>query len=186
MEEAPLQLSEAVTISVERMIRFCYLAQMTLELGERRSENDGAASFPSLPEHLTRFGMLLTMTCSFLYSLFERRSDSTNLLRIWTDFEHPFRQELEDIAERLGPFMGDLYRVRSRYDFHGSLTQDHQAAGFGIFQDPQFRELCQIIHAMKQLAVNMVMWFMRHGPAEVAACIPAFRAELLGPEGDVQ
>ena len=45
------RLSEDVTISVERMMRFCYLAQMQFECA--------AGDTKALPLHLTRFGTLL-------------------------------------------------------------------------------------------------------------------------------
>src|SRR5262245_48209586 len=93
MDEEIVQLPESVTISVERMIRFCHLAQMTME------QKDPWVG--RLPTHLTRFGTLLTLTCSFLYSLFDKRDDSTNLLRIWTGFDHPFHQKLTAIAKKL-------------------------------------------------------------------------------------
>ena len=154
------------------------------ELSEKPNEKkDGGTN---LPEHLTRFGTLMTIACSFLYSLFDRRKDSTNLLRSWTGFDHPFHQDIEVIAKRLEPFEGGLYEVRSRYDFHGSLTHAHQVVGFSIFEDPRNRELFAIVHDMKQLAVNMVVWYMAHGPAELVVLLPALKAELLGPTGSAQ
>jgi hypothetical protein len=179
MDEVPIFLSEAVTISVERMMRFCYIAQMALELAEEQNENDTAAQFPPKWQHLTRWGTLQTLTGSMLYSLFDRRTNSTNLLRDWTEFDHPFRQALEEMEKRLQPFMGDLCKVRSSYDFHGNLTQAHQAEGFSIYQDPQRSQaLLRIVHAMKQLAVNMIVWHMSYRPA-THAYIRAFQAELL-------
>jgi len=73
---------EDVTISVERMMRFCYLAQMQFDCA--------ACDTKALPLHLTRFGTLVLETASFLYSLFEDRPDSINLLKVWRGFDHPF------------------------------------------------------------------------------------------------
>ena len=106
---------EDVTISVERMIRFCYLAQMQSEYAAHETM--------TLQLHLTRFGTLLVESSSFLYSLFDDREDSTNLLRLWQGFDHPFSNELQDYSTRLCPFMEELKLVRNRLGFHGSLTR---------------------------------------------------------------
>jgi hypothetical protein len=181
MEEETTPLPEAVTISVERLIRFCYFAHMTLELAQERDTREEDAG--PLPLHLTRCGTLMTVTCSFLYSLFDKRKDSTNLRRIWTGFNHPFGQRIEAIVERLNPFMQELGWVRSRYDFHGSLSMTHQQTGFGIFEGERGRDLFRIVHDMKQLAVDMTIWFMAHNP-NLVTYIPAFRTELLGRAED--
>jgi hypothetical protein len=89
-------LEEEVTISVEKMMRFCILEKM-------QSEHAGGDT-GVLPLHLTRFGTLLLETSSFLYSLFEDRSDSINLLSVWSGFDHPFGSELQQCASRLNPF----------------------------------------------------------------------------------
>lgn len=183
MEENVSQLPEAVMISCERLIRFSYLAQMTLELAEQHDTRGEAVR--QLPLHLTRCGTLMTTTCSFLYSLFDKRRDSTNLLRIWTGFEHPFTQRIDTIAERLSPFMDDLYKVRSRYDFHGSLSMAHQAEGFSIFEGERGHDLFRIVHDMKQLAVDMAEWYMAHN-SDLITLVSAFRVELLNPEGGIR
>jgi len=170
MDEETILLPESVTISVERLIRFCHLAQMTME------QKDPEMS--RLPTHLTRFGTLITLTCSFLYSLFDKRDDSTNLLRIWDGFDHPFHQKLAAIAEKLEPFKDDLFKVRSRYDFHGSLSRSHEAEGFEIFQDSTVRHLFEIVHEMKQLAVEMIVWYTVRSPDP--SLLSDLQAELLG------
>jgi hypothetical protein len=86
-----------------------------------------------LPLHLTRFGALLIEMSSFLYSLFDHRRDSINLLRVWQGFDHPFGNELQDYSTRLTPFKEDLKLVRDRLGFHGSLTRSHEGAGLGVF-----------------------------------------------------
>lgn len=170
MDEEPIQLPESVAISVERMIRFCHLAQMTIE------QKDPASS--RLPIHLTRFGTLMTLTCSFLYSLFDKRhDDSTNLLSIWSGFEHPFDQELEAIAKKLEPFKDDLFKVRSRYDFHGSLSHAHEAEGFRIFQISEVHTLFEVVHEMKQLADKMVVYTVRSPDPSL---LTDLQIELLG------
>ena len=73
MSHPESELREDVTISVERMMRFCYLVEMQLKCA--------AGETKILPLHLTRFGTLLIETSSFLYSLFEERGDSINLIR---------------------------------------------------------------------------------------------------------
>ena len=57
----PRDFLAKVTISVERMIRYCYLVQMLRECKKNKS--------PVLPLHVTRFGSLAIETASFLYSL---------------------------------------------------------------------------------------------------------------------
>jgi hypothetical protein len=118
-------LPEDVTISVERMMRFCCLVQMQFECAAGKAN--------VLPLHLTRFGALLIEMSSFLYSLFDHRRDSINLLRVWQGFDHPFGNELQDYSTRLTPFKEDLKLVRDRLGFHGSLTRSHEGAGLGVF-----------------------------------------------------
>lgn len=180
MDETSLQLPEAVTISVEHLIRFCYLVQMTMEQPDPQHS--------PLPTHLTRFGTLLLDTCSFLYSLFEDRTDSIHLARVWAGFDHPFYDALTAIENRLQPFKPQLKLVRDRYGFHGSLSRTREAEGFDILQDPLARDLCTLIHDVKQLAVHMIAWHLGHMPrdhAERIALLAAFEAELCGPEGSV-
>ena len=170
MVEEENKISEGIAISIERMIRFCHLTQMTMEYIPRET----------LPLHLTRAGTLMTVTCSFLYSLFDKRSDSTNLLRIWTGFDHPFHQELSSIAKKLTPYEDNLYKLRSRYDFHGSVSRAHEAEGVMIFEDVEkSRKLFEIVHEVKQLAVKMVVWYM-NASEELRPLIPDLQAELLG------
>jgi hypothetical protein len=152
------------------MIRFCHLAPMTME------QKDPELS--RLPTHLTRFGTLMTLTCSFLYSLFDKRDDSTNLLRIWNGFDHPFYQKLAAITEQLEPFRDDLFKVRSHYDFHGSLSRAHEVEGFEIFQESKVRPLFEAVHEMKQLAVEMIVWHTVRSPDP--SVLSDLRVELLG------
>jgi hypothetical protein len=86
----------------------------------------------ALPLHLTRFGVLVFEMASFLYSFFEDRPDSINLLKIWRGFDHPFGNELQTCATRLTPFKEELKLVRNRIGFHGSLSRSHERAGLDI------------------------------------------------------
>ena len=113
MSDPKSGLREDLTISVERMMRFCCLARMQFECA--------AGDTKALPLHLTRFGTLLLETSSFLYSLFEDRVDSINLMKVWQGFEHPFNNELQDYSTRLIPFKQELKLVRDRLGFHGSF-----------------------------------------------------------------
>ena len=106
MSDKENRLSENVVISVERMMRFCHLAQMTFEYASGDTK--------ALPLHLTRFGVLVFETASFLYSLFEDRRDSINLLNVWQGFDHPFSDELQNYVTRLSPFKKELRLVRNR------------------------------------------------------------------------
>jgi hypothetical protein len=99
----PTQLPEKVFISVERMMRYCYLVELTFECAGHKSK--------VLPLHVTRFGTLVLESASFLYSLFDDRSDSTNLLKIWTGFEHPFQGDLQQFVKTLQSFKADLRLV---------------------------------------------------------------------------
>jgi hypothetical protein len=118
-------LPEDVTISVERMMRFCCLVQIQFECAAGDAKN--------LPLHLTRFGTLMLETASFLYSLFEDRQDTINLLSIWQGFEHPYDDELRNCVTTLSPFREELRFVRNRVGFHGSLNRTHERARLGIF-----------------------------------------------------
>lgn len=177
-------LSEDVTISVERMMRFCYLARMQFECA--------AGDTKALPLHLTRFGTLLLETASFLYSLFEDRPDSIDLVKVWRGFDHPFGNELQDLVTRLSPFKDELKLVRNRLGFHGSLSRNHERAGLGIFDvdSGRARDFARLVRDMQQLFLSMIAWYMKGmdnsmRPAEV---LKEFVNELQGPspaEGSV-
>jgi hypothetical protein len=150
-----VELGEDVAISVERMMRFCHLAEMTFEYapGDNRA----------LPLHLTRFGVLVFETASFLYSLFEERRDSINLVNVWQGFEHPFYDELDAFVKRLNPFKKELKLVRHRVGFHGSLNRIRERAGLGIFDvdSSRARDFSRLILDMQQLSLRMIAWYMK-------------------------
>lgn len=148
------QPREDVTISVERMIRFCLLAEMSFEYA--------AGETKVLPLHLTRFGVLVFESASFLHSLFEDRSDSVNLLRIWQGFDHPFGNELQACVTRLNPFKEELRLIRNRVSFHGSLSRIHERAGLGIFDvgSSRARDFVCLIRDAEQLCLRMIHWYM--------------------------
>jgi hypothetical protein len=148
-------LREDVVISVERMMRFCHLAEMTFEYAPGDTK--------VLPLHLTRFGVLVFETASFLYSLFEDRRDSINLLNIWQGFDHPFSEDLQDYMTRLSPFKEELKFVRNRVGFHGSLNRSHERAGLGIFDvnSSRAREFSRLVLDMQQLCLRMIAWYMK-------------------------
>jgi hypothetical protein len=147
-------LGEDVTISVERMMRFCHLAQMLFDCAPGDTK--------ALPLHLTRFGTLVLEVASFLYSLFDDTRDSTNLLKVWRGFSHPFSDEVQAFATRLNPFKDELRLVRSRIGFHGSLTRSHEGAGLGIFDaaGPRARDFAILVRDMQQLALRMIAWYV--------------------------
>lgn len=149
------KLREGVGISVERMIRFCYLAQMQFEYAPGDTK--------TLPLHLTRFGTLVFETASFLYSLFEDRRDAINLLNVWQGFDHPFGEELQDCVRRLTPFKAELRLVRNRVGFHGSLNRSHERSGLGIFDVDSLRahDFVRLIGDMQQLFLRMIAWYMK-------------------------
>ena len=148
-------LGEEVTISVERMMRFCYLAQMQFE--------HAAGDTKALPLHLTRFGTLVFETSSSLHSLFDDRSDSINLVRVWRAFDHPFGDELKGCVTRLDPFKQELKLVRNRLGFHGSLSRSHERAGLGIFDvdSGRARDFACLARDMQQLFLRMIAWYMK-------------------------
>jgi len=149
------RLREDVAISVERMMRFCHLAQMTFEC----SHGDNKA----LPLHLTRFGVLVFESASFLYSLFEHRRDSINLVNVWQGFDHPFRDDLQEFVKRLNPFKEELRLVRNRVGFHGSLNRSRERAGLGIFDvnSSRARDFSRLVRDMQQLCLRMIAWYMQ-------------------------
>jgi len=114
----------------------------------------------ALPIHLSRFGTMLFQTAGFLYSLFDDRKDSTNLLRIWKGFDHPFNNELQNFYKKLSPFKNDLKSVRNSIAFHGSLTRSREKAGLSIFdiESPRGSEFAGLISDMLNLALKMIMW----------------------------
>lgn len=146
---------EDLTISVERMMRFCYLAQMQFETA--------AGSTELLPLHLTRFGTLVFETSSFLYSLFEDRPDSINLVRVWQGFDHPFSKDLQDCVMRLDPFKQELKLLRNRLGFHGSLSRSQERVGLGIFDvdSGRARDFACLVRDMQQLFLRMIAWYMK-------------------------
>lgn len=167
-------LGEDVTISVERMMRFCYLAEMQFECI--------AGDTKVLPLHLTRFGTLLIETSSFLYSLFEDRGDSVNPLRVWQGFDHPFSKELQDYSARLSPFKEELKLVRDRLGFHGSLTRSHEGAGLGVFDvdSGRARDFARLVRDMRQLFLHMIAWYIKrmNSSARPAEMLKEFLNEL--------
>ena len=177
MSDQKNELREDITISVERMMRFCYLAEMQSECA--------AGDTKVLPLHLTRFGALLIETSSFLYSLFEDRGDSVNLQRVWHGFDHPFSNELKDYSARLSPFKEDLKLVRDRLGFHGSLTRSREGAGLGVFDVDSGRALdfACLVKDMQQLFLRMIAWYIKNKmdsstrPTEI---LKEFRKELRG------
>lgn len=154
MSEPASRLREDVTISVERMMRFCYLAEMQFEYA--------AGDTKALPLHLTRFGTLVLETASFLYSFFEDRPDSINLVRVWHGFDHPFGNELQNSVARLHPFKEELKHVRNRVGFHGSLSRSYERAGLGIFDvdSPRGCDFVRLVRDMQQLFLRMIAWYM--------------------------
>ena len=155
MDEPVTQLSETVTISVERMMRFCYLAKIMSESAPYKTI--------VLTTYLTRFGTMLFETASFLYSLFEDNSNSINLSKIWGDFDHPFNEELREFETKLQPFKEELRLVRNSVGFHGSLSRSRENAGLGIFdvKSPRGREFSKIIYVMQKLALKMIEWYIK-------------------------
>ena len=150
-----VELGEDVAISVERMMRFCHLTEMTFEYA--------ADDNKVLPLHLTRFGVLVFESASFLYSLFEERRDSINLVNVWQGFEHPFNDDLQAFVKRLNPFKEELKLVRHRVGFHGSLNRSCERAGLGIFDvdSSRARDFSRLILDMQQLSLRMVAWYMK-------------------------
>ncbi len=155
MSESQSKLPEDVGISVERMIRFCYLAEMQFEYASGDTK--------TLPLHLTRFGTLLLETASFLYSLFEERRDSINLLDVWRGFDHPFSEELHDCVRKLDPFKKELRQVRNRIGFHGSLNRNRERSGLGIFDVDSLRvhDFARLIGEMRELFLHMIEWYIK-------------------------
>lgn len=151
-ESLPL---EDVTISVERMMRFCQLAEMLFKCADKPTT--------VLPLHLTRFGTLLIETASFLYSLFDDRPDSTNLVRLWKEFDHPFTKDLQAHATRLAPFKEDLKLVRNRLGFHGSLTRSHEQGGLAMFdvESGRAKTFARLTRDMQILFLRMILWYMK-------------------------
>ena len=154
MSNTESKIGEDVAISVERMMRFCHLAQMTFE--------NAAGENKALPLHLTRFGVLVFESASFLYSLFEDRRDSINLVKIWQGFDHPFSDDLKRFVARLNPFKKELQLVRNRVGSHGSLNRNHERAGLGIFDvnSSRARDFSRLIRDMQKLCLRMIAWYM--------------------------
>ena len=167
---------EDVTISVERMMRFCHLAQMQFEYARGDTK--------ALPLHLTRFGTLAFETASFLYSLFEHRQDAINLLNVWRGFDHPFGEELQNCVTRLNPFKEELRLVRNRVGFHGSLNRSHERAGLGIFDvdSSRARDFVRLVRDIQQLCLRMIAWYMEgmDSSARPAEMWKEFVAEMQG------
>ena len=159
--EQEFRLPERVTISVERMIRFCHLADLTHGL----SSSDPEPAWP--PLHLTPFGTMMTLTRSFLFSLFEERQDSINLPRVWSGFDHPFDEELNAIDLRLHPLKESLRLIRNRFDFHGSLSRAHEGAGFDLYWDLELSaDLFGLMGDCRGLFERMIRWFEDIAPQD--------------------
>lgn len=176
MNTPKTRFDEDVSISVERMIRFCYLAEMQSEYGPHETR--------TLPLHLTRFGTLALETASFLYSLFDDSDNAINVLTVWHGFDNPFSEELRKVGGRLGAFKEELRLVRNRVGFHGSLTRNRERAGLSMFDVDSGRaqEYVRTIHDIQQLFQRMIAWYIKGmdesgQPMELRR---AFLAELRG------
>ncbi len=136
-------------------MRFCILEKI-------QSEQAGGDT-SVLPLHLTRFGTLLLETSSFLYSLFEDRSDSIDLLTVWSDFDYPFCSELQQCATRLNPFKEELKLVRNCLGSHGSLSRSHERAGLGIFDvgSGRARDFACLVRDRRHLFLRMIDWYVK-------------------------
>lgn len=147
-------LPESVEISVERMIRFCYLATITHKISHH-------ASTPGLATEITMFGTLVIDTASFLYSLFDDQKGSINLPKIWQGFDHPFEKDLQVIVTQMQPLKHDLQLVRHRLGFHGSLARKAESEGLRLFDIDSGRsvEFISIMSAMAKSAGRMILWF---------------------------
>jgi len=176
MGEANIKLPEAVVISVERMIQFCYISKMLFEYAPYERT--------LLPVHLTRFGTIFFQNASFLYSLFDDTKNSTNLLKIWKGFDHPFEKDLQNFDRRLTPFKDELKKVRNRIGFHGSLTRIHEKAGLGIFdlESPRSIEFSKLIGDMNILALKMIKWHLERmkNSDKIIELWQEFREEFTG------
>ena len=166
---------EDVNISVERMIRFCYLAEM-------QSEYEAYGTTTTLPLHLTRYGTLLLETASFLYSLFEDRDNAVNVLHVWQGFAHPFSGELQNLGSNLSPFKKDLRLVRNRVGFHGSLNRNRERAGLSLFEvdNGRAQDFVRVQRDIQQLFLRMIAWYIKgmDESAEPAELEREFGAEL--------
>lgn len=148
------KFDEPVTISVERMMRFCYLAEMQY--------NYASYATKTLPLHLTRFGTLALETASFLYSLFEDSDSAINVPQVWKGFDHPFIDDLHAIGEILRPLKEDLRLVRNRLGFHGSLSRDRERAGLRMFDVDSGRahQFVDAVRNVEQLFLRMIAWYV--------------------------
>jgi hypothetical protein len=155
MSDKEMWPREDVTISVERMMRFCQLAEMLFKCSDKTTT--------VLPLHLTRFGTLLIETASFLHSLFEERPDSINVVRLWQGFDHPFTKDLHEHATRLDAFKEDLKLVRHRLGFHGSLNRSREKDGLGIFDVESGRapRFARLTRDLQGLFLRMIDWYMK-------------------------
>lgn len=169
------KLDGDITISVERMMRFCYLTQMLIEYMPYETT--------LLPVHLSRFGTMLLETSSFLYSLFDPDKGSINLLKIWQGFDHPFGDELQEFARSLKPFENDLRLVRNRVGFHGSISRSKESAGFSIFDvnSSRAKGFAKLVRRMQLLSLKMIKWYIERmdETAHPTEIWQEFEAELL-------
>ena len=177
MSEPQSKPREDVDISVERMMRFCILKQMLSECASGGTK--------TLPLHLTRFGVLLFESASFLYSLFDDRRDSINLLKVWQDFDHPFGEKLQECVKILTPFKKELRLVRHRVGFHGSLNRNLERDGLRIFDVDSKRahNFFRLMRDMEQLFLCMIAWYLKgmDESARPGEMLKEFVAELKGP-----
>jgi hypothetical protein len=176
MDESITRLGEEVTISVERMMKFCYIVQM---------EHDYVHSKTRVFQtHLTRFGTMVFMTASFLFSLFDDTKNSTNLHKVWRGFDHPFDDELRAFVVKLEPFNDELRKVRNRIGFHGSTNRSHEKAGLGIFdiESGRGREFARLIRDMQNLALKMIRSYIEgmNESAHPHEILQEFMVELQG------
>jgi hypothetical protein len=155
MDQSIIEPSDALTISVERMIWFCYLVKIEAEYSQIPCRTS------AIPPNLTRFGTMVFLTASFFYSLFDDDKNSVHLGKIWKNSGHPFNNKIKEIEDRLAPFKKELQWVRNRIGFHGSRNRDREKAGIDIFnvEGPRGREFARLKSDMQSLAREMIKWY---------------------------
>ena len=131
-----------------RMIQLLRIYQMVLALPDEPSDRDNPQSSPK--------GTMMGVVYSFFYSLIEDDPQGINFFKVWRIREPSFASELDALETRIAPFKDRLRLFRNRFGFHGSVTREHEAAGFDLLKQHDGATIYQAVIDIRNLSTRLI------------------------------